>query len=256
MDVYGQHTGALIAVELAIQRPELVHRTVLDGVLILSEEERDELLRRYTPPFTPRDDGTHLLAAWHMVRNQNLFWPWFNNTRSGIRRVEPLDAHRLHEAFVDLMKSGETYPISYRAAFSYPTVERLAQLATPVLMIARETDPLPELTQRASALARNAELQRFAGDDRALAAMIGRFLAVELGFSPRPRMQLVSLEPAGDAPDFATLCPGPPGRRGLRTMGKTRLTSLAAPVHPPFCIQRKDGGGDEYRDPNGSHAGS
>ena len=176
VDVYGQHTGALIAVELAIQRPELVHRTVLDGVLILSEEERDELLRRYTPPFTPRDDGTHLLAAWHMVRNQNLFWPWFNNTRSGIRRVEPLDAQRLHEAFVDLMKSGETYPISYRAAFSYPTVERLAQLATPALMIARETDPLRESTQRASALARNAALQRFAGDDRALAAMIGRFL--------------------------------------------------------------------------------
>lgn len=176
VDVYGTHTGALIAAELAIQRPDLVARAVLEGVLIHSDTERRNLLAHYTPTFTPRDDGTHLLSAWSALRDQTLFWPWFNRTREGIRRVEPVDAEQLHRWYVELMKSGETYPIAYRAAFSYPTRERLPELATPTLMLARRDDMLHASTLEAADLARDARARTAPDDDEGLAAMIADFL--------------------------------------------------------------------------------
>ena len=42
--------------------------------------------------------------------------------------MEPLSPEALHEWTVDMLLSGETYPKGYRAAFAYPTAERLPLL--------------------------------------------------------------------------------------------------------------------------------
>ena len=183
VDVYGTHTGAFIAAELAIQRPELVRRMVLDGVGLFTDAERRDLLEHYTPRFSPRDDGTHLLSAWSALRDQTLFWPWFNRTRAGIRWVEAVDAERLHAWYVELLKSGDTYPIAYRAAFSYPTRERLPELAAPTLMVAQIGDMLHANTMEAAAIAQRARAETAPSDDAGLAALVAGFLDEPEGYS-------------------------------------------------------------------------
>lgn len=52
-DLYGTHTGAGIAAEIAIAAPERVHRLVLDGVGLYSDGEIDEMLALYAPEVAP-----------------------------------------------------------------------------------------------------------------------------------------------------------------------------------------------------------
>jgi pimeloyl-ACP methyl ester carboxylesterase len=175
-DLYGSHTGALIAIETALLVPDRVRRLVLDGVALFDEQETADLLSHYTPPLRPARDGTHLLFAWHFLRDQTLFWPWYNGTRAGIRWVDPIAADQLHAWCVELLKSGHTYPIAYRAAFSYPTRERIPLLRTRALLVASETDMLHASTHEAASLSPFAEAQTLPDDDEHAARMIAAFL--------------------------------------------------------------------------------
>ena len=175
-DLYGSHTGALIALETALLVPERVQRLVLDGVTLSDAEQTADLLAHYTPPLEPSDDGTHLLFAWNFLRDQTLFWPWYNRTREGIRWVETIDPCALQVWLVELLKSGHTYPIGYRAAFSYRTGERIPLLETKTLLVAKRTDMLHETTHAAAALAPNAVAQTLPEDEEGAAAMITAFL--------------------------------------------------------------------------------
>jgi pimeloyl-ACP methyl ester carboxylesterase len=175
-DLYGSHTGGLIALETALLVPDRVRRLVLDGVTLHDAEETADFLAHYTPPLLPSADGTHLHFAWNWLRDQTLFWPWYNRTRESIRWVDPVDAEHLHVWFVELMKSGETYPIGYRAAFRYRTGERVPHLSTPALMVARSTDMLHSTTHAAAKLAPNARADTLPEADEDAARMIASFL--------------------------------------------------------------------------------
>lgn len=176
-DLYGNHTGAHIATEVALLVPDRVRMLVIEGVAMFEPEYADYLLENYTPALEPRDDGTHLLWAWNFVRDQTLFWPWFNRTREGIREVEPVEAAALHRLYVEVLKSGHTYPIGYRAAFRHVMCERLPELRTPTLMIATEADMLHDATIAAAKLAPNASAETVTRDPGATAQVIVDFLA-------------------------------------------------------------------------------
>ena len=85
VDLYGSHTGAAIASELAIMAPDRVKRIVLDGVQLLTDEECAEVMARYAFPFTPDLEGGYLMRAFQFCRDQYLFYPWYNRTREGQR---------------------------------------------------------------------------------------------------------------------------------------------------------------------------
>ena len=177
IDLYGTHTGAKIALELSLREPALVRRLVLDGIGLYSDAQRDEMLARYTPALVPSADGSHLVMAWNFLRDQTLFWPWYNRTRAGIRWVEPLGPSKLHAWLLELLASGATYPIAYRAAFRHPARERLPLLATPALFGARGTDMIHAATVEAAALAQRASTATLPEDDAGAAAVIAAFLA-------------------------------------------------------------------------------
>jgi pimeloyl-ACP methyl ester carboxylesterase len=71
LDVFGFHTGSLLAAELALARPDLVGRLVLSGIPMRSPEERAARLvaARNTSPLT--EDGAAILetsaALWRYV---------------------------------------------------------------------------------------------------------------------------------------------------------------------------------------------
>ncbi len=56
--LYGTHTGAAIAMALAVRHPQRVARLVIDGIGVFNAAERAEILSAYLPRFVPAIDGT------------------------------------------------------------------------------------------------------------------------------------------------------------------------------------------------------
>lgn len=140
--VYGSHTGASIATELAIMAPDRVSHLVLDGLSAMSEEELKEILANYAFPFEPDLDGSYLIRIFQFCRDQYLFWPWYNRTRAGRRDGGLAGADDLHAWITEVMKGCRTYHLNYRAAFKWQPAPRLPLLKCPTLLMAAISDPL------------------------------------------------------------------------------------------------------------------
>ncbi|GAM05255.1 MAG: alpha/beta hydrolase [Pseudomonadota bacterium] len=141
-DLYGSHTGACIAAEIAIAQPGRVAHLVLDGVGLFEGAFLESLMANYAPAFTPDLDGAYLSRAFQFLRDQCSFWPWYNRTREGRREAGIMPAPALHAWLLELLKANETYPLGYHAAFTWPVRERLPMVPVPTLMMAASDDPL------------------------------------------------------------------------------------------------------------------
>lgn len=152
MDLWGTHTGALVALEMALQAPQRIGRVILEAPPILAADFSQDILAHYLPKLIPDRWGLHLQQAWNMRRDMFIFWPWYRESRDAIRPLGLPDLAMLHQWTIGLLKSGTTYDLSYRAAFEYPTAERLAKTTRPTLLTAGPTDMLVEALQRTAEL--------------------------------------------------------------------------------------------------------
>ena len=152
-DVWGTHTGALVALELALSAPGRVGRLVLEAPPLLPADFSQDILANYLPPLVPDKWGLHVQQAWNMRRDMFLFWPWYRQQRDAVRPLGLPDDATLHDWTVGLLKSGRTYDLSYRAAFEYPTAERLPLLTQPALICAGPADMLADGLDRARRIA-------------------------------------------------------------------------------------------------------
>ena len=140
--LYGTHTGASIAAEVAIRHQARVDRLILDGVGLYSDELQAELLERYAPAVKPDLHGTHVTWAWHFVRDTFMFWPWYRADAAHRRSIGLPSPESLHRKFVDVLKAMETYHLSYRAAFRFDKRKRLGDIRVPTLAVCAEDDML------------------------------------------------------------------------------------------------------------------
>ncbi len=150
-DVYGSHTGSCIAAEVAILAPHQVRRVIHDGAGVFTPEEVAAHLAHYARPFEPDLDGAYLMRAFMFCRDQFLFFPWYARSRKARRDSGMGSAQALHLWVVEVLKAATTYPLGYRAAFSYPARERLPLVAQPTLCMAAEDDPLRDGTRAVAA---------------------------------------------------------------------------------------------------------
>ena len=146
-DVYGTHTGACIASELALLAPDRVGALVQDGVVVFTPAERAELLARYAHPFVPDLEGTQFQRAFMFCRDQFWFFPWYARDAAHLRHVGLPPPGPLHDWVVEVLKAATTYHLAYRAAFAYPAEERLPLVTNPVLCVAAADDPLLPATR-------------------------------------------------------------------------------------------------------------
>lgn len=144
VDLFGTHTGALVALEFALLQPHRVSRVILEAPPLLDQSFNNEILEKYFPPLQPDRWGTHLLRAWNMRRDMFLFWPWYRQSRDAARSLGLPDLKTLHAWTVGLLKSGHTYHLTYGAAFKYDTRVRLPLLSRPALICAGPADMLVE----------------------------------------------------------------------------------------------------------------
>lgn len=135
VDLLGYHTGAAIAAELAISRPQQVRRVVMIAVPVFGETER-EAFRGRPRPAPVREDGAHLAEEWqHRLR-------W---------RGPGVTLEQLAAGFAETLRSGPRAWWGANAAMHYEAAARLPKLTQRVLVL-RPNDDLWEITLRAQLL--------------------------------------------------------------------------------------------------------
>ena len=154
VDVWGSHTGALVALELAVTAPERVGRMVMEGPVFISPDFQADLLANYFPPIRPDRWGLHIPQIWNWRRDLFMYWPWYRVDRAATRQLGVPDAWELHKYAIGILESGETYDGAYRSAFAYNTRARMPILDRPTLVCAGPNDMLKDGLAEAGKLGR------------------------------------------------------------------------------------------------------
>jgi pimeloyl-ACP methyl ester carboxylesterase len=154
-DFIGTWGGGLVGLELALLEPARVRHLALADLIYFDDDLRADLLEHYTPDIQPVWYGGHLLEAWHLLRDQGLFWPWYDRTRKGaIRQPIYVDPVMVHSRVLELFRSNGMWRQAYQAHFSYPTKSKLAKALgkekVPMTFVAPSWDPQLGVTQQAA----------------------------------------------------------------------------------------------------------
>ncbi|MCR1783749.1 alpha/beta hydrolase [Nocardioides carbamazepini] len=156
----GQHTGAVVASEAAIQRPDRVKGLVLQGLPIYSEAERAEKKAGYAPPYEPALDGSHLLVIWDRVR----------------RLYPELAVDELDRQVLEYLATGPDFGTAYRAVFEH-RLDTEALRGTPIALVHGERDLVHRFTELVTSTLDWAELELVPGTDFAADEHTGAFVA-------------------------------------------------------------------------------
>lgn len=136
VDLVGTHTGARMAVELALQRPQQVRKLVLIGAAVYTDEERARQRAQHTPPDAKpfRSDGGHIWQSWEGWSR----WRWPGVTDEMVTRW-----------VTDSVRDFSRASWALRAVFDHDMAGGLRRLTQPVLVF-NVRDDITAATQRAA----------------------------------------------------------------------------------------------------------
>jgi len=135
VDLFGQHTGATIALELAALRPARVRRLALLGIPFVEPALREDWRRRFVQPRPWIADPGYLGAQWRRSLE----------TVAGLGLADEECLAR----FADALRAAPRSAWAFDAVFRYPFEERLALVGQPALVIV--VDELIAANSRAAA---------------------------------------------------------------------------------------------------------
>lgn len=143
LDLFGNHTGAKVAAEMAVQRPQAVRAIAMVSAAILNAEERT-FFRDYFTPIPLDEAGTRFTTMWERIVG---------------RRGPGASLDMLAESFAMNLMGGEAYEWGHKAAFDHgePFERALAELPHPITIL-NPADDLAEMTRRAAPLMRKGEI--------------------------------------------------------------------------------------------------
>ena len=151
--VYSVGFGASAAVELARLCPDRVTGLALRGLLLPDETERAALAAAYTPTIEIERDGGHWYRTWLMLRDSQVWWPWYDRRSAALRRVPAdLDAKRVHTWTLDVMRRHESYGRLIQAALRHDAAVALGATKAPLLILNDTLTPLSVHDDRLAAL--------------------------------------------------------------------------------------------------------
>jgi len=153
IDLVGLGFGGLVGLELGLRDRRLVNALTMIGVADLEGRKSKEFTNKGLPKIVPDWFGGHFLQAWHFVRDQELFSPWYDRQgRSTLRQEPSIDPPRLQQRVLELFRSNGCWRRALDEQASYPWRRRL-RTAThhtklSIALAASDTDPLRESTWR------------------------------------------------------------------------------------------------------------
>ncbi|MBM3490105.1 MAG: alpha/beta fold hydrolase [Alphaproteobacteria bacterium] len=141
VQLYGHQGGASVAVELALRQPARFGAPALEAPIVLEAPLATEFARHFAPDLAPCWEGAHLLRAWHHVRDQELWWPWYRRQRGNARTHEPrIEPAALTARVREILKQPASFQPAWRALIDYPLAERMRRLAVPPLLVCAAED--------------------------------------------------------------------------------------------------------------------
>ena len=136
----GYHTGSMVAVEAASQRPEQVLGVINISAPVMTPEEARQATETYAP--LPIDEeGSRFSIMWQRVL---------------AHRGPGMTLQMAADSFAENLRAGDHYEWGHRAAFAYAATyaRKLREIEHPLLVI-NPRDDCWELSQRADALWNN-----------------------------------------------------------------------------------------------------
>lgn len=152
IDLYGSHTGARIACEIAASRPDRVGALVMSGITEYDAATQALYTERYVPQVEPDEYGRQMVWGFHFVRDQHLYAPYFRREAAFRLAKDVPSPQVLHEGALDILKALDTYHVAYLAAFAYPTMARARRVKASALLMQPEWGP-PKLNAAAADVA-------------------------------------------------------------------------------------------------------
>jgi pimeloyl-ACP methyl ester carboxylesterase len=176
--LYGIGIGASVAIAAARARPGVFTRIMVRGVLLPSEEEREAMRRQLAPVIAIDPWGGHWYRVWQMLRDSLIYWPWYDRSPAGLRRV-PADfsAETLHAWTHEVMKQRACYQQVVNAAIDAPVADLLASLAIPMAIFADPAGQYRGYDDTVRHLRPDAAVIAFTAADFAHAEDVHRFAA-------------------------------------------------------------------------------
>ena len=148
-DVHAHGTSAAQALDLAVRHSDRVGAVDLRSPPILTAEERDGFLAHSAPDISPCEDGGYLLRLWHHLRDQQLWYPWFERDHEARRSNEPqIDPAWLTRKAVALLKQPRFYAAIWRDVLSHDVAAAVASCPVPVSISVRPDDVFAPSAQR------------------------------------------------------------------------------------------------------------
>ena len=120
IDVCGYHTGAMVAVELAILRPDLVNKLLLMGIPYYQGEERQRMYRETVVHKPLSENFSDLEGSWDFAVTD---------------REKGVELARGYDNFVDVLQAADRKSWAYHAVFSYPAEKRAPRVEQAVLIL-------------------------------------------------------------------------------------------------------------------------
>lgn len=135
--VLGHHTGASIAASFAARYPGRLDHLILNGLALLSAQERAHFAQFRFAPLEPKADGSHLLAAWNQRLAATPGWTHLT---------------AMHRYVTELLANPEYYFWGFEAAFAHDLAADLLAVKAQTLILSNTGEDLYAASQRAHAL--------------------------------------------------------------------------------------------------------
>jgi len=130
--VFGHHTGASFACELAAEYPDMVDKLILDGTPYW--ENPVEQFLSHVHAIELKDDGSHMSDTWQELSDRiEPFYP---------RPFSEDILRTLHWEVLWKLMAGERYHEAYVALGHYDIMSRLPLIKAPTLVMSGEKDGL------------------------------------------------------------------------------------------------------------------
>ncbi len=164
VDIVAREGAGQIALALARDQPDLVNKVAVLDLWDFDDDARAALAENLAPPLTPLWYGGHLLEAWVLARDAELFWPWYEPTIANeIAREPDLDPQALQARAVDLLKAAPHHRTLTQSIFDMDVRSALGQMTQPLLLCAEEGSPHFDRTRKACLIAPTGRFETLPG---------------------------------------------------------------------------------------------
>jgi len=142
--LFGHHTGASIAAEMAVMQPDRIMKLILSGPPALTTEERQDWLTNFIKPLKLSETGGHLQQIWQRIKNLD----------------DSASLELSHREAVLNLTAGTRYTEAYVAVFKHDFINCIKNVQCPTLVMAGEKDSLYSYLPRAHKLLHHGEIRK------------------------------------------------------------------------------------------------